>query len=509
MKKENHMRFGKGWIRGITLCMLVSAASCGLFAQSEPFEGLSAYIVKAMKEWETPGLAIAIVKNDSVIFAKGYGVRKLGEKAPVTPQTVFAIASTTKAMTVACLAMLVDEGKLIWDDPVTKYIPWFQLYDPSTTRELTVRDLLCHRSGLERGDGLWSITHFGREDILRRVRLIKPGWSFRSRYGYNNIMFIAAGELVPAITGKTWDAFIAERLFKPLGMTRTGTSISTLLGMDDVASPHYRIDDVVQPVNWENSDNIGGAGAVNSSVADMAQWIRLNLNNGVFASKRLLSAKVVREMQSSQTVIRIDSVDAALRSSMHFRSYGLGWFLQDYLGRKVVFHTGSLNYMRTRVVFIPEEQFGFVILQNSTSESLHESVGYWILDRLLGGKQRDWSAELLAISNEAEAKAKAAKKQRAEARVKGTNPSLELDKYTGTYENELYGRLVVQLQDGKLTMKMSASYEGVMEHWHYDTFEITWKDRTAGEDTIVFRIGADGKVESLKWEGFAEFKKSN
>jgi CubicO group peptidase (beta-lactamase class C family) len=404
--------------------------------------------------------------------------------------------------------MLVDEGKLKWDDPVTKYIPWFQLYDPSTTRELTVRDLLTHRSGLERGDGLWSISQFSREELLRRVRLLKPGWSFRSRYGYNNIMFIAAGELVPAITGKSWDAFIAERLFKPLGMTRTSTSVSTLQGMDDVASPHFRIDDVVQPVDWEKSDNIGGAGAVNSTVTDMAEWIRLNLNNGVYASKRLLSSRVMREIQSSQTVIRIDSVDSALRPSVHFRSYGLGWFLQDYLGRKVVFHTGSLNYMRTRIVLMPEEQFGFVILQNSTSESLHESIGYWILDKVLGGKQRDWSAELLTISREAEARSSAAKKLRMDARVKGTKPSLDLDKYTGTYENELYGGVVVQLQDGKLTMKMSASYEGAMEHWHYDTFEITWKDRTAGEDTIVFMIGADGKVESLRWEGFAEFNKS-
>jgi CubicO group peptidase (beta-lactamase class C family) len=508
MKKENLMRFGKGRIRGFVIFVLLSAVSLDLFAQSEPIDGLNSYIVKAMKEWDTPGLAIAIVKNDSIIFTKGYGVRKLGEQAPVTPQTVFAIASTTKAMTVACLAMLVDEGKLKWDDPVTKYIPWFQLYDPSTTRELTVRDLLTHRSGLERGDGLWSISQFSREDILRRVRLLKPGWSFRSRYGYNNIMFIAAGELVPAITGKSWDAFIAERLFKPLGMTRTSTSVSTLQGMDDVASPHFRIDDVVQPVDWEKSDNIGGAGAVNSTVTDMAEWIRLNLNNGVYASKRLLSSRVMREIQSSQTVIRIDSVDSALRPSVHFRSYGLGWFLQDYLGRKVVFHTGSLNYMRTRIVLMPEEQFGFVILQNSTSESLHESIGYWILDKVLGGKQRDWSAELLTISREAEARSSAAKKLRMDARVKGTKPSLDLDKYTGTYENELYGGVVVQLQDGKLTMKMSASYEGAMEHWHYDTFEITWKDRTAGEDTIVFMIGADGKVESLRWEGFAEFNKS-
>ena len=507
MKKENHMRFGKGRIRGFGVLMLLSAVSFELFAQSEPFEGLNSYILKAMKEWETPGLAIAIVKNDSVIFAKGYGVRKLGENAPVTPNTIFAIASTTKAMTVACLAMLVDEGKLKWDDPVTKHIPWFQLHDPYVTRELTVRDLLCHRSGLERGDGLWSMSPFSREEILRRLRLLKPAWSFRSRYGYQNTMFITAGEIVPAVTGKSWDEFITERLFKPLGMSHSSTSVSALQGKDDVASPHYRIDDVMQPVNWENCDNIGGAGAVNSSVMDMAQWVRLNLGNGVYANKRLLSTSLMKEMQSSQTIIRIDSADSALKPSMHFRSYGLGWFLQDYFGRKIVYHTGSLNYMRTRVLFIPEEQFGLVILQNSPNESLHESIGYWILDRLLGGTERDWSAELRTAADEAEAKSKAAQKKRIEARVAGTKPSLALDKYTGTYEDELYGKVSVQLEDGKLAMKLSASYEGAMEHWHYDTFEITWKNRTNGKDTIVFTIGADGTVDNLSWEGFAEFKK--
>jgi CubicO group peptidase (beta-lactamase class C family) len=463
MKQENFMKSGIGVIRGIVVVLLLCTLVSGLSAQQEPFVGLNEYILKAMKEWETPGLAIAIVRNDSIIFSKGYGVRRLGETSPVTPNTIFAIASTTKAMTVACLGMLVDEGKLRWDDPVTKYIPWFQLNDPYVTRELTVRDLLCHRSGIERADGLWSVSKFSREDILHKVRLLKPGWSFRSRYGYQNIMFLAAGEIIPAVTGKSWDQFIADRLFKPLGMSRSSTSISALQGKDDVASPHYRIDDVTQPVDWENSDNIGGAGAVNSSVMDMAQWVRLNLANGVYANKRLLGTSVIREMQSSQTVIRVDSVDAALRPSTHFRSYGLGWFLQDYLGRKIVYHTGSLNYMRTRVLFIPEERFGFVILQNSTNESLHESIGYWILDRLLGGTERDWSAELRATANEAEAKSKAAKQKRIEARVTGTKPSLVLDKYTGAYENELYGKVSLQLQDGKLTMQLSASYEGVID----------------------------------------------
>ena len=217
-------------------------------AQTEPFKGLNDYILKAMKDWETPGLALAIVKNDSVIFMKGYGVRKMGEDAPVTPRTIFAIASTTKAMTAACLGMLVDSAKVRWDDPVTKFLPWFQLSDPYVTRELTVRDILCHRSGLERGDNLWYFSPYSREEVLRRVRFLKPAWSFRSRYGYQNIMFVAAGQIVPSVTGMTWDAFVADRLFTPLGMTRTNTSVKLLAGMDDVATPHEKIDSIMQPV---------------------------------------------------------------------------------------------------------------------------------------------------------------------------------------------------------------------------------------------------------------------
>jgi CubicO group peptidase (beta-lactamase class C family) len=477
-------------------------------AQTEPFNGLNEYIVKAMQDWETPGLALAIVRNDSVIFMKGYGVRKMGEKDPVTPKTMFAIASTTKAMTVACLGMLVDSNKVSWDDPVTKYLPWFQLYDPYVTRELTVRDLLCHRSGLDRGDNLWYFSPYSRDEVLRRVRFLKPAWSFRSHYGYQNIMFVAAGQIIPSVTGIQWDTFIAERLFKPLGMTRSNTSVKFLTGMGDVATPHEKVDDKTQPVVWPNFDNVGSAGAVNSCVRDMAQWVRFNLNEGVYNGKRLVSARVIKEIQTPQTIIRLDSLDQALRPSNHFAAYGFGWTLRDYLGRKLIQHDGALDGMRARVVLVPEEKLGFVILMNSQSTSLHSAIAYRILDHYLGAPQRDWSAEFLKMSKEQEEKDKAEEKKKNDERVQGTKPSLELEGYVGTYDNEMYGPATIKLEDGKLILRFYPTYTGEMKHWNYDSFQVIWNDRTLDKDMVTFTLGVDGKISELRWQGFTTFQKS-
>lgn len=502
------MKFGKGMILGFAVIVLLCAAPYGLFAQSEPFEGLNTYILKAMKEWETPGLALAIVKNDSVVFMNGYGVTKMGESTPVSPKTIFAIASTTKAMTIACLGMLVDAGKMKWDDPVTKHIPWFQLYDPYVTRELTVRDLLCHRSGLERGDNLWYLSPYSREEVLRRVRLLKPSWSFRSRYGYNNIMFVAAGQIIPSVTSSSWDDFISEHLFQPLGMTRTYPNLKSFTGFDDAATPHSRIDGKMQPIRMASYDNIGPAGSVLSCVRDMATWVRLNLNGGVINGKRIISTEVMREIQTPQTVIRPDSLDLALRPSNHFMSYGLGWVLRDYLGRKLVQHDGAYDGMQARVVLVPEERLGLVILINAEHTDLPESIAYRIVDHYLSAPARDWSAELLDISKKQREKNEAEEKKKSDERVKGTKPSLGLEGYIGTYDNEIYGSAIVTMQEGKLQFSFYPQYVGTMEHWNYDTFRIIWNYRYLDKGMITFTLGTSGKVDGLKWDGVADFKKS-
>src|SRR4030095_13793074 len=266
--------------------------------------------------------------------------------------------SSSKAFTAASIAMLVDEGKLKWDDPATKYLPGFQLFDPYSTRELMVSDLLSHRSGLTRGDLIWYGSAYDRDEILRRVRYLKPSWSLRSRFGYQNIMYLAAGQIIPAVTGKTWDDFVRERIFTPLGMKSTNTSIRTLSSSDNVATPHAKLNDKVQVVAWRNIDNIAPAGSINSNVLDMAQWVRLQLGDGVYEGKRLISSAAIKEMHTPQTIIRREGPMESLYPEAHFLTYGFGWFLSDYRGRKVVEHGGAIDGMRGEDAMMPGRKLG-------------------------------------------------------------------------------------------------------------------------------------------------------
>lgn len=467
-------------------------------ARQDPLQGLDQYITEAMRSWEVPGLAIAIVKDDRIVLAKGYGVRKLGDPAPVNEHTLFAIGSASKAFTAASIAMLVDEGKLKWDDPAINYLPGFQLFDPYVTRELTVRDLLCHRSGLERADILWYGSAFSREEILRRIRYLKPSWSFRSRFGYQNIMYLAAGQIVSAVSGKSWDDFVKERFFAPLGMNSSNTSVRDLARSENVATPHAKIEGKVEPIPWRNIDNIAPAGSINSSVADMAQWIRLNLNQGKFGDKQLISSGAIKEMQTPQTVIRLEGIFEKLYPEAHFLSYGLGWFLQDYRGRKIVQHGGNIDGMSALVAMMPEERLGLVILTNLNGTSLPTALMFRIFDAYLGAPQRDWSAELLKAIRALEEQQMAAQKKLEEERAKGTNPSLAMEKYAGTYEDDLYGQVKVKYEDGKLTISYGPSMIADLEHWHYDTFRARWKDRFLGSALVSFALNAQGRIEELR-----------
>src|ERR1043165_332207 len=309
------------------------------------------YAQKALRDWNIPGMAIAIVKDDKVIFAKGYGVRELGKPESVDEHTLFAIASNTKAFTASAVGILVDEGKIKWDDPVTKYLPDFQLYDPYVTREMTVRDLLSHRSGLATfgGDLLWYETNYDRKEIIRRIRYLKPIYSFRSRYGYQNIMFLTAGEIVAAVSGKSWDEFVRERFFNPLGMRMTTTSVRAFKPGDNVATPHNEMDGKVRVIRYSVVDNVGGAAAINSNVAEMAEWLRLQLGRGTYNGKQIFSSKVSHELWSPNTIIPISEAGEKFNPTRHFNLYGMGFFLSDYHGRKVVSHSGGLDGMISQV----------------------------------------------------------------------------------------------------------------------------------------------------------------
>jgi CubicO group peptidase (beta-lactamase class C family) len=472
----------------------------GSFAQAQegPLQEFDYYVQVALSDWRVPGLAIAIVKNDAVVLAKGYGVRRVDDTAPVTARTLFGIGSATKAFTAASLAMLVDEGKITWDDAATKHLPGFQLYDAYVTRELTVRDLLSHRSGLQRSDLLWYGSMFGREEILRRVRYLKPTRSFRSTFGYQNIMYLAAGQIIPAVTGKSWDDFVRERIFIPLGMTASHTSVPTLPSADDVAMPHAWIDRRMKTIPWRNFDNIGPAGSITSNVVDMAQWLRLQLGEGSYQQVHLFSIGAHKEMQTPQTLIRPDPVRSQLYPDAQFTTYGLGWLVHDYRGRKVVAHGGQVDGMSAVVAMIPEVKLGVVILANMHRTSLPQALTYRVFDVHLGLPPRDWSTDFLKVALASREQAAEARRKQEETRAAGTTPSLTLVNYAGKYQHDGYGEAIVQEEGGRLILRYGPAFIGNLEHWHYDTFQATWRDRLQGKALVTFTLNAQGRIDTLR-----------
>jgi len=490
--------------RSMILMFVFLCTARVLFAQA-PGSDFDEYVNKALKDWGAPGVAIAIVKDDRIVFAKGYGVRELGKPEPVDQNTLFAIGSSSKAFTAASIAILVDQAKLKWDDPATKYLPGFQLFDPYSTRELTVADLLSHRSGLARGDLLWYASEYNRNEVLRRVRFLKPAWSLRARFGYQNIMFLAAGQIIPSVTGKTWDDFLREQIFTPLNMKSTSTSIKAFAGNNNVATPHSKIEDKVRAIAWRNIDNIAPAGSINSNVEDMAQWLRLHLGEGMYEKQRLLSAATIKEMQTPQTIIRLEGQRGSLYPDSHFLTYGLGWFLSDYRGKKIVEHGGAIDGMRAEVAMIPEEKLGLVVLTNLNGTILPVALMYKIFDFYLKAPERDWSSEMLKVEKRAEEQAKAAEKKADAERVKGTSPSLALAKYAGTFESDMYGVTKIALENDKLVVHFGPNFTGDLEHWHYDTFRVTWRDAMQGKGFVNFKLNTQGKADVVSIENLSDF----
>ena len=489
----------------LLLALLIFSGTAPAQTLEQRLKEIDEYAAKAGREWNVPGFALAIVKDDKVVFTKGYGVRELGKPEPVDKDTLFAVASNTKAFTSAALATLVDEGKLKWDDPVTKYLPYFQLYDPYVTREMTVRDLLSHRSGLVTfgGDLLWYETTYPREEIIRRIRFLKPAYSFRSRYGYQNIMFIAAGEIVPAVTGKSWDDYVREKFFAPLGMTRTVTTYKQLMSSQNVATPHNEVEGKVRVVHYSNVDAAGGAAVINSSAAEMAEWVRLQLGRGTYQGKKIFSAERSREMWTPHTVVSgVTEANEKFNPNVHFNLYGLGWGLSDYRGRKVVTHSGGLDGMTSRVALLPEENLGVVILTNSETP-LQAFLYYKVFDIFLGAPPRDWSADYLARSKAARERDAAEAKKLEDARVPDTKPSLPLSAYAGTYGGPMYGDATVTEENGRLVVRLlpSPAYVGDLEHWHFDTFRIKWRDSVVypyPRGWVTFQLDHQGKVSEMK-----------
>lgn len=468
------------------------------------FAQLDAYVAQTIKDWKVPGVALAIVKDDSIVYAKGYGTRTVGKQEPVDANTIFAIGSASKAFTAALVAMAVDDGKMKWDEKVTAYLPGFQLYDGYAGRDLTIRDALSHRSGLARGDIMWYAGEFSRDEILRRVRYLKPSWGFRGLFGYQNIMFLAAGQSVAAVEHASWDDLIKRRIFTPLGMTSSSTSVRELAGRENVATPHGEVNDTVVTMPWKNIDNIAPAGSINSNVRDMAQWLRLQLGRGKYGSQQLLTTGNHGEMWISNTTIRMEGPLAHyMAPGGNLSAYGMGWFLQDFSGRLAVHHGGNIDGMSAMVAMLPDEKLGVVILTNKNGTPAPGAIFPYVFDLYTRDTPRDWNAEYHKMVDPMMKMGKDAEAAVDKARVMGTKPSLELSKYAGIYADSMYGDVTIGTSGNGLTLKYGI-FAGTLEHWNYDTFRGTMNNPSAGKPLVTFVLGSDGKPSEVKIQGFED-----
>ncbi|HEV7699080.1 MAG TPA: serine hydrolase [Pyrinomonadaceae bacterium] len=492
----------------IALILLLTVFPFFVFSQQQTLEQklteIDAYANTVMDTWHGPGMAIAIVKEDKVVFAKGYGVRELGKPDKVDENTLFAIASNSKAFTTASLAILVDEGKINWNDRVTKYLPDFQVYDPWVTNELTIRDIVSHRSGLDTfsGDLLWYTTTHTTDDILRRVRYLKPVSSFRTRYGYQNLMFVAAGRIVEKVSGMKWADFVRTRILTPLGMDRTTTSVTAL--KDNYAMPHNESGGSLRVLQLQNFDNTPGAVGLNASVSDLTKWIRLQLGRGTFEGKKIYSSDRSWEMWSPNTLQPISENAWKANPTRHFSAYAMGWGTYDYMGRKIVNHSGGLDGMLSYTVLIPEENAGFVVLTNNESGSFQIMMAK-IRDMLVDAPKTDWNAKAVEQVAANKAAQTDADKKSDEARIPNTQPSLALANYAGTYTSQMYGDVMVAEENGKLVMRMvpTPTYVADLEHWHLDTWRIHWRPSVGynfPRGFVTFTIDKNGKTDQLKFD---------
>lgn len=481
-----------------------------LFAQGPapvaPPADLDQYVASSMKTFNVPGMAVAVVKDGKILVAKGYGVRKLGDPAPVNELTTFGIGSNTKAFTTAALSTLVDEGKLSWDDPVYQRLPGFVMYDPYVSHEMTIRDLLTHRSGMGLGEGdllFWPQSTYTRDEIIHKLRYMRPASSFRSRYAYDNLLYMTAGQIIPAVTGISWDDYIRQRIFAPVGMAHSNVSNASIKPGDNVAFPHSRVDGNLQVIPFEALDNVGPAGAINSCAADMAKWVQLQLNHGKFADRdgRLFSERRSREMWSPQTILPTGDPPPSLAPlKTNFADYGLGWGLHDYRGRKLIGHTGGVAGFVSRVMLVPEENLGVVILTNAEEGGAFDAILYHVIDHYFQAPATDWIAAFKAMKDKEEKDATDAMAKAAGARDANSKPSLPLDKYAGVYNDAWYGPITIKLENGGLLISFdhTPTMVGDLQHWQHDTFKAHWRIRTIEDAFVTFSLNPDGSIDSAK-----------
>jgi CubicO group peptidase (beta-lactamase class C family) len=494
---------------------------------------LAAYIDKARVQWAVPGLAVAVVKDDKVVMTRGFGVREIGKSARVDEYTIFALSSMGKAFAAAAVGTVVDEGKVGWDDPIVKHLPWFQMPDPWVTRQVTIRDLLSHKSGM--GDVVWGFTRASREEVLRRARYINQASNFRSSYNYSNIGITTAGLAAAAAAGLDWHTLMRSRILQPLHMDSSTTDLSTLWDPADVAPcylcsvdhpvgiersrnrnivmPHVWQNGVTKAIPWRTVENIAPAGSINSNAVDMAQWLRLQLGHGMYDGHRILSEASLKEMHSPQNIIPSSDGErvAEAQDRFHFWAYGLGWCMNDYRGQKMIWHTGAITGFYAIEALLPDAGLGVVVLTNgwrSLSDLLPYAIVLRVFDAYIGAAPEDWSTELLARSEEQRARRDEVQQRTEGTRIAGTSPTLKLDAYAGTYNNPAFDELEIEVRNGQLMLRFPSTLTGTMEHWQYDTFRVRWDSPAQFFGPATFVLDPQHRVVGVQLQGIGEFRRS-
>lgn len=465
------------------------------------------YVEMVRIQWDVPGLSITVVKENQVVFTKGYGVRELGKPDPVNTETLFACASTTKAMTVALMGMLVDEGKIKWNDRVHKFLPELQLFDPYVTRELTIRDLLIHDSGIGGTDFFTGSMNIPVNEMFRRMELVKPSYPFRSGFEYQNIMYSAAGRIIERLTGKLWSEVIQERIFTPLGMNQTAPKRKFIKG-ENVTRPHFKINDTIRVIDYGADSEIGSAGNVWSNADDIGKWVICMLDSSKFSGGRLLKPETWNEIFKPQTMFPEDEYPTMQILKPNWRTYGLGWYQHDYKGKKINFHTGSHAGLTAITGQLPDEKLGVFVFGNYDHAEVRHVLLYKTLDFFALGGTRDWNTEFKTLYLKIAEDGKKRKLNFEANKIANTSPSLPLKNYTGKYISPLYGEAEVSLTGKTLFFNINDVSKATLSHWHYDTFYGPYQKAWNGKATARFGLNAAGNVDVLVFDGM-EFRKNN
>jgi CubicO group peptidase (beta-lactamase class C family) len=461
------------------------------------------YIGEALRLWRTPGLSVVVVKDGRVLFKKGYGLTESGKQAAFTPTTISVCASTSKAMTAVCMGMLVDEGKVKWTDKIKDVYPAFSLYDPYVSSELTVRDLFTHNAGLGNADALW-VYGYSRDEIIRRMRLLKPAYTYHDSFIYQNLMYLVAGEVIHRLSGQSWEDFINRRLFAELGMTHTYPGYQYSLQEISHEIPHFLLHDSIRPIPSISYPSIGPAGGVWSCAEDMGKWILFLLDSArTINKKRLLTAGSFQELFKPQTLVTKSQFYPTMQlTKPNWMTYGLGWFQEDYRGKMVQFHTGSLDGAVAIIGLVPADHFGIYIFGNLDHSEIRHALMYKAIDLYcFGDAVRDWSKDLFSLYQGLKDTALKAESEKAIKRVMNTKPSLPLNSYTGRYENGIYGDAELVMDGDSLLMRLPNQILLKLRHWNFDSFagyyNYFWWDRVF----VKFSLDTDGRVAQFEMDG--------